>query len=229
VEGAESAQLIQASTRFVPHVAVLLVFTAAIALLQGGGRRDLEDCANPAALLPNGDPSPRASDANAEKRRTSRQRAVGERGRWTEGTTTTPEDFRLEYAVLHSYEPRRIYHQPGRNLVSEARSRTDELEWVRDGDRELPIHRLRFERSTRSAGPEVVAAYLIVYHGEPVTNPYRAHLAAAVPELWSGRRPMTLYLASVRAPAARRAQAEAATQRWLLERWQNHREACTAP
>lgn len=220
--------MIQASTRFVPHVAALVAFAAAVALLQGGGRRDVEDCADPAALLPRGEPLHYA-DGKQEKRRVTYESAVGERGRWTEGSVQSPEGFRLEYTVLHSYEPRRVYHQPGRNLVSEARSRSEQVERLRDGDREVPIHRLRFERSGRVAGPEVVAAYLLVYHGEPLLHPLREHLLAAPGELWSGRRPMTLYLVSTRAPAARRAEAEAATQRWLLERWRQHGEVCARP
>jgi hypothetical protein len=217
--------LIQASTRYVPHVAILLAFTAAVALLQGGERRNVEDCANPAALLPQGEPIHYA-DGRRERRHAGLRQAVGERGRWTEGSTPTPEGFRIEFSVLHSYEPRRIYHQPGRNLVKEARSRTEEIERVSDGNHEVPIHRLRFEQTTRSGGSEIVAAYLLVYHGEPVLDPYRAHAGAALRELWSGRRPMTLYLAHTQAPPSRRVAAEAAIQRWLLERWQRHREAC---
>ena len=83
MEGKASAELIQASTRYVPHVALLLVFTAAVALLQGSDRRNVEDCADPAALLPKGDPIQYA-DGRREKRHATYAQAVGPRGRWTD-------------------------------------------------------------------------------------------------------------------------------------------------
>lgn len=220
--------MIEASPRYVPYLALLLTFTMAVVLLQRRHDLDVDDCANPAALFPAGDPVA-DTDGKAERRHKTYTHAVGEKGRWGEGSIPTAAGFRLEYLIMHSFKPRLVYHRPGRNLVSHVRSRSDAVERVADDGRDVAIHRVNIESSDRRDGRKVVAAYLLVYHGESVVNPYLAQFGAVPAEIVSGRRPMTLYLVHTRVAEARRAEAEEVTRRWLLERWRTHRTACALP
>jgi hypothetical protein len=219
--------LILASTRYVPHVAVLLALTAVLTLLQARDDHRDDDCANPAALFPvRAAPYDDEHDEKAEKRRRTNQVAAGESGRWDEGSVELSPGLRLNYTIVRTFEPRRIYHQPGRNLATDVRTRREGIEHLDDGTRPVAIHRLHIETARRAGEGQIVAAYLLVHRGEAVVNPILAQLRGAPFELVSGRRPMTRYLVFARVPPARRAEAEEATRAWLLDAWRRHQAAC---
>lgn len=218
--------MIHASSRYVPHVAVAVALAAVLALLQAGSARERETCENPAALFPVAPAPYDDGDGKAERRRRVHELAAGPNGRWSEGSVEVAPDLRLNYTIVRSFHPRRVYHQPGRNLASDVRTRHESIERHEVAGRSVSIHRIEFETVRRPGDREVVAAYMLLHRGETVENPILAQLRGAPFELVSGRRPMTRYLVFARVPPARRAEAEEATRAWLLDAWRRHQAAC---
>jgi hypothetical protein len=219
--------LIHASARYVPHVAVVVTLSAVLVLLQAHGRYNRDRCENVAALFPVAAAPYDDGDSKAERRRRVHERAAGESGRWSEGSVEVAPGLRLNYTIVRSFNPRRVYHQPGRNLATDVRTRHESIERIEDDGRSVALHRIQFETGGRRGDKEVVAAYLLVHRGEAVASPILTQLRGAVSQFVSGRRPMTRYLVFARVPPARRAEAEQATRVWLLEAWRRHQRACS--
>lgn len=211
----------RASTRFVPHILVLLVLAGVPTLLHSYGRFDVEDCRNPAALMVLHNGSQRASWVR--ERWLERASATRE---WRQGKRPIPATLHeLRTVVVRTYDPKIVYHQPEIALVRGFGADAREVEWIEHAGEALPVHRPYFGiHSDRPA--KVVAAYLLVYRGRPVANPYLAQLLAAPLELASGRSPMTLFFATATVGRGEVELAEEAADRWLAETWSAYRSAC---
>lgn len=90
-----------------------------------------------------------------------------------------------------SYDAKRLYHHP--ELALMRGTETAAAGVMRTSARpDVPLHVLRTARDGRSG----VAVYALLYEGRFVDNPIAFQVRAAAELLVSGRKPMTLFLAS---------------------------------
>jgi hypothetical protein len=71
-----------------------------------------------------------------------------------------------------------------------------------------------------------VVAYLLVYDGKPLNNPYLEQLTAAPRQMLIGRLPMTLFLAYANVMGNEQEAALGAAREWLASSWRLYRAAC---
>jgi hypothetical protein len=217
--------LIEVSTRFVPHIAVLVLVAAIPTLLHSTGRFDVEDCAAPAVLLapPDADLAPLLSAAERQRF----DRAWGA-GNWSAGTLPRVDHAaRLSYVVARSFDPKAVYHWPESRAVWEVRPVERRVEEIESEGVRIPVHRAYYERDLTRPGHSILVAYLLVYQSRPVGNPYLAQILSAPRQVVTGRRPMWLFLVYGRVPNAQLAETEASVREWLAATWQRHRAVCT--
>jgi exosortase len=196
------------SARFaLPLAALCTLALVPVALNSYAGRRS-DDCAHPEVLMPGAPPS----SAKAEPFDAFAFREGSVRG--------SPE---LRYAIVRSYDPKKLYHRPEYWLTDHREPLASAAGEVDAGDRSLPVRHLQF--SARD-GQVDLAAYLLVYGGEPVANPVRAQLADAPALMLRGQQPMTLYYAQAVARAQDEQAASDALDRWLASSWKQYREIC---
>jgi hypothetical protein len=139
---------------------------------------------------------------------------------WCHGSLGTlmpsaPADF----WIMRSYDPKKLYHLPDTGLVRGAAPSQRTTEWVHLGDERVPIHRAYYAQEE----PAVFAAYLLVYNGEPVGNPYLAQLASFPRQLVRGTSPMNLFFVSARGPHGNLEQMEQVGINWLLQSLERYR------
>jgi hypothetical protein len=97
----------------------------------------------------------------------------------------------VQLFVARSFDAKRLYHHPelailrGTNTTPAGRSRLP-------GRPDVPLHVLRTSRG----GQNGIAAYALHYDGTYVERPMLFQMRTAVALLFSGRKPMTLFLAS---------------------------------
>jgi hypothetical protein len=146
-----------------------------------------------------------------------------ESSQWGEGSFFR-DGVRFDFSIIRSYDAKRLYHRPENSLVDHAfvvQSRG--IEWVRADSGALPIHRAYYG----DTDPAILVAYLLVYRFSPVASPYWPQLRAAPIEIFSGRRPMTLFLIQARGSPGSLREMEKVEQEWLLSSWEKYRFACT--
>lgn len=171
-----------------------------------------EDCAHPERLFAGGLP------ATARRAQAIEQRLDAER--WIEGRAAASDGgSTLAYVIARSYDPKRLYYRPERVLLRHEPAGA-ELEWAEHDGERVPIHRLRYDV------PGLTAAYLLVYGGRPVDDPYGEQLRSAPAQLLTGPWPMTLFFVSERGAPSRLEAARRRTRDWLLEGWRRYQSAC---
>jgi hypothetical protein len=208
------------SSRYVPHIVVILVLAGIPTLLHSWGRFEVEDCANPAALLVVPQAGARRSEGWANARWLERASPTRQ---WVEGRIPIEGTaLSLETVIVRSYDPKILYHQPELALVRQARSEHANVEWFEHAGERLPIHWPEYD----SEPAAVVAAYVLVYRGRPVANPYLAQLLAAPLQVVTGRSPMTLLFVRGAVPVGRRELSESLARKWLASAWDQYRAAC---
>ena len=212
------------STRYIrPSVLLLTVALLPVWAHTLEWRRG-DDCADPVALwkataiegtLGGGEGQPPPINENYRVQRTL--------GTARPGAPDLPE---LEFEILRAYDPKDLYldaRSPTR-LALQVSSRPPKVRWIAvDGER-LPIQLTQVEQSGRSE----VVAYLYAWGARPVAHPFRAQLAAALPQLFTGTRPMTLLLVSGYASPVRAAALKDSAIEWLGKAWRHYRGACRA-
>jgi hypothetical protein len=218
--------LIHASTRHVPLIAVLLALAAAPTWLHHTGRLNVDDCGELAiAFEPMSDGSPPVGDGEAARRRKRLLTLYGD-GSWVEGRVSIRRGGpRLTTVVVRSFDPKTIYHWPGNRVIGTRPERTT-LETVTAGAGQLPIHRLHYPRRSERGRKVKFAAYLLVYGGELVRNPYLAQLLSAPRQVVAGRMPMWLFFVFGDVHPADLDDAEQSAVDWLLDSWHRYQEAC---
>ncbi len=213
--------MIEASTRYVPHIVALIVLAAIPTLLHSLGRFDVDDCANSPALLAPPDAA-HAPLLSAEER-VHLDNYWGA-GNWSAGALDGgDQDQRLRYVIVRSFDPKAVYHWPEARVVDHRHSSRSLEEVTIDGMR-LPVHRAFYEpQGSRTT----VVAYLLVYDAQAVGNPYLAQLLAGPKQVLLGRRPMWLFLVYGEVGKGEREAAEQRAREWLASAWERHRTACT--
>lgn len=129
----------------------------------------------------------------------------------------------FDFTIIRSYDAKRLYHRPETSLVEHAIADTRGIQWVPTDSGILPIHRVYYG----DTDPAIMVAYVLVYRSSPVASPYWPQLRAAPVELFSGRRPMTLFFIQARGTRRRLSAMEKVGREWLLSSWANYRSACT--
>ena len=125
----------------------------------------------------------------------------------------------LDFWIMRSYDPKKLYHLPDTGLVRGAAPSRRTTEWVDLGDERVPIHRAYYAEEE----PAVFAAYLLIYNGEPVANPYLAQLASFPLQLLRGTSPMNLLFVSGRGPRGSLEQMEQVGIAWLMQSLERYR------
>jgi hypothetical protein len=133
----------------------------------------------------------------------------------------------LEYAVIRSYNAKRLYYRPEHRYLHGAVPNVQTIEWIDYAGTRLPIHR-SFYPSTASSQRKRIVAYLLMYEGRAVGNPYIAQLVSAPRQLLRGSRPMTLFLVSGEVRSSDLEAAEAHAREWLTRAWQKYRAVCAS-
>jgi hypothetical protein len=179
---------------------------------------EIDDCKAARVLVPE---SAQVSHSGGSRDAFMRERFQS--SQWHEGSFFS-EGQRFDFSIIRSYDAKRLYHRPENSLVEHAfvvQSR--EIEWVRADFGPLPIHRAYYG----DTDPAVLVAYLLVYRSSPVASPYWPQLRAAPVELFTGRRPMTLFLIQAHGSPRSIRKMEEVEREWLLSSWEEYRSACT--
>ena len=213
--------MIPVSFRYVRPVGLLLALASVPVIAHSVFGLASETCADPKTLLAGFD-APEPSPARAEFLRSVMHMSEFAEGSVTRDGRTTG----LDYLVLRSWDPKRLYHRPEQRLLKGVVAKGTRWEWLETGDRRLPIQTVEYEKLLVTQS-KPVAAYLLVYDGEPVSNPYWAQLRSSMSQLVWGKQPMTLYFVyggRGRDPG----ETEAHIRSWLIDAWRRHRSVCAS-
>ena len=93
----------------------------------------------------------------------------------------------------------------------------------RDADNDVGL-----ATTARDDARKRIVAYLLMYEGRAVGNPYIAQLASAPRQLVRGSRPMTLFLVSSHVRSSALEAADAPAWEWLTRAWQKYRAVCAS-
>jgi len=204
------------SDRYVRPLAVCFLLALIPVVLHSYLKVENDDCKAPLAFMLE---SPQASSSSGK--RVAWMREFFQSSQWQEGSFFK-DGVRFDFSIIRSYDAKRLYHRPETSLVEHAIVQNREIEWVQADSGALPIHRAYYGNTD----PAIVVAYLLVYHSSPVASPYWPHLRTAPVELFSGRRPMTLFFIQARGSPGRFGEMEKVEQEWLLSSWDKYRSAC---
>ncbi len=206
------------SRRFIPQLAALAVLALLPVLLHSylGHRRD--ECADPFRLVP-------SSNVGAKAERDAYMKAHLSAFQWREGKVKGGDGApTLDYSIVRSYEAKKLYYLIERRLLKVEPDEEKRVSASVDGVT-LPIRTLRFDPKPGSRTGRL-AAYLLVYDGEPVDDPYRIQLLSAPSNLVLGALPMTAFfvIATLEVDEAERVRARQIE--WLEQSWRNYRSIC---
>ena len=207
------------SRRYAPHMTALLLVAAIPVMVHSYADVRRDECADPFRLAA----STRRSDG-AQQRDTFMKKRFGA-FQWKEGQLRAKAGLPpVSWAVIRTYDAKTIYYRIATRLLG-GQPDAEALEWVDAAGERLPIRRLRYDPDPGSRAA-VVAAYLLVYDGRPVANPYLNQLLSAPRRIFSGSLPMTVFFASSRATLERTESVEQRQGEWLLDSWQRYRSIC---
>lgn len=205
------------SQRYLPHLIALLVLALIPVTLHTYAEVRGDECADPLVLV-----SSSSIVANTRRNKAMSHRFSG--AQFREGRLPGRDgEPPLSIAVIRGYDAKKLYYRIS-NRVHDAAPDRVELEWL-EGEPRLPIRRASFKPDPiRSTVLE--SAYLLIYDGEPVENPYRNQLLAAPRRLFTGNRPMTAFFVSATVPAASLEAIRRRQDEWLRESWERYRAVC---
>jgi hypothetical protein len=130
----------------------------------------------------------------------------------------------LEFHVVRSFDPRRIYVHPHALLGRRFEPDASQIEWLADGHERIPVRRL--EASDPLRGLLRRAFLLYVYDGRPVEDPFLAQLRGALPQVLEGTRPLTLFLVAGDATPDQIDEVETRARQWLSAAWRFYERTC---
>jgi hypothetical protein len=146
---------------------------------------------------------------------------------WEGAVDPRTNRFGLEYAVIRSYNAKRLYYRAEYRYLRGAIPDGHTIEWIDGAGTRLPIHR-SFYPSTASGQRKRIVAYLLMYEGRAIGNPYIAQLVSAPRQLVRGSRPMTLFILSGEVRSSDFEAAEARAREWLTRAWHKYRAVCVS-
>lgn len=205
------------SLRYVRPLSACLLLALIPVVVHSYLRVEINDCKAPSALVPE---SAQAAHSGGSRDAWMRQRFQS--SQWDEGSFFR-DGLRFDFSIIRSYDAKRLYQRPETALVEHANVERRGIEWVQADSGALPIHWAYYG----DRDPAIVVAYLLVYRSSPIASPYWPHLRAAPLELFSGRRPMTLFLIQARGSPGSLGEMEKVGREWVLSSWEKYRSACT--
>ncbi len=174
--------------------------------------------------MPAASSTPAAESAPTEKREAFMVSRFGAH-QWQEGKLRPTLDVPPQsWTIIRSHDAKNLYYRVAHRLLDES-PQSIELEWIQAGNEELPIRRARFRR-TPSSPLAIIAAYLLVYDGEPVANPYLNQLVAAPLRVFTGSRPMTVFLIAANVQEKQTQRTDQVQAEWLVDAWKRYRRIC---
>ncbi|MGA7462514.1 MAG: hypothetical protein WBW69_19930 [Candidatus Korobacteraceae bacterium] len=205
------------SLRYVRPLSVCLFVALIPVVVHSYFHLEIDDCKTPLALVQ--EPA-HPSDAGAKRDAFMRDRFQS--SQWQEGSFSK-DGLQFDFSIVRSYDAKRLYHRPENSLVEHSAivDRRD-LVWVEADSDAMPIHRAYYG----DTDPAILVSYVLVYRSVPVASPYSAQLRAAPVEVFSGRRPMTLFLIQGHGSPSRLQEMEKVEREWLLSSWEKYRSAC---
>ncbi len=206
------------SQRYALPLALLCALAVApVAMHSSAGLRG-DDCANPAALVP--------AEGTVDPARALQMDQQFKASQWREGVlAANGESPALHWVVVRSYEPRLLYYRGTRRLWLDVARGGDSVEWIESDDGKLPIVRSKLEGEWGEQ-PRAVIASLLVYDGEPVAEGWRAQLAAAPRQIFTGSQPMTLFSVRGNVRPGEHEAAERRAHAFLVDSWRTYRALC---
>jgi hypothetical protein len=206
------------SSRYSAALALLLALAVVPVAAHSSKSLRGDDCANPAALVPGDGPVDAARATLMEQQYQASQ--------WREGILPAVGDLpELRFAVVRSYEPRLLYYRGSRRLWQEVEPGGDTIEWLESDDGKLPIVRSRLT-GDRPGYARAVIASLLVYEGEPVEKGWISQLRAAPRQIFTGSRPMTMFVVRGDVHGDDLEAVEKRAHAFLLDSWRTYRALC---
>ena len=71
-----------------------------------------------------------------------------------------------------------------------------------------------------------MALYMFAYGQEPVVHPLSAQMRSAIPQIFGGTRPLTLFLVAGEVPRLRMKAMQQRGHAWLVAAWRHYQKAC---
>lgn len=210
------------SSRYQPYIVVLTFLTLIPVTIHSYVKVRGDDCPNPAQLVQ--EVQARESDPGRSE---WMQSLYDAEQYWEGGVYPRTNRLSLEYAVIRSYNAKRLYYRPEHRYLRGAVPNVQTIEWIDYAGTRLPIHR-SFYPSTASGQRKRIVAYLLMYEGKAIGNPYIAQLVSAPRQLVRGSHPMTLFLVSGEVHSSDFEAAEADAREWLKRAWQTYRAVCVS-
>lgn len=209
----------QLARRWAPHFCALLAVSLIPVVLHAYVGIEAEDCEKASGIAPHWAPSdpPSGPERYIEKRMKP--------SHWREGTLRGEHGSILHYTIARGFDAKHIYYRPEYKLVRHERPVAHEVRWIDADGEKLPVHRPIYE-ARRGNRPVGFAAYLVLYGGRPVENPYRTQLRAAPLQILTGRVPATLFFVAGHVPESELPAAEERAYEWLRTSWQNYQVIC---
>lgn len=205
------------SARYAPHVFAFLAPAMAAVLLHSYIGLRAEACPQATSLFA-------GQSIGSGTFREKRMQETFKAKRWAEGSLQMPRpEWRGDFAVIQSYDAKRLYHRPELHLNRGSTPVRRGLEQVHvDGDL-VSIHHVYYSTTESTA---LHAAYILIYDSQPVANPYSAQIRLAPLQIVRGTYPMTLSFVSVRGPASAAHELERQSVSSLLDSWREYKSAC---
>lgn len=212
--------MIEISTRYLGAALALILLALIPVGLHSYAGMDDDDCADAVAMLDAGQ-IPGSFDV--------RERSNARRGNWLQWTRgrvdpSGPGVEPMEFRIVRSMKPRRIYLRPTSFLGRKLEPDEVELGWLESDGVKLPVYTGTVFHYAK--GALQVASWMYVYEGRPVAHPFRAQMATALPQLFSGTRSLTLFLISGYAPRRRIELVSDPAGEWLAAAWRRYQSVC---
>ena len=205
------------SRRFIPQLAALTVLALVPVGLHNylGYQRD--ECADPFRLVPSTNVDKVKRDAYMKNQLSAFQ--------WREGKVMgADQEPPLEYTILRSYEAKKLYYRLDRRLLQLEPSQEMRVTTSVDGVT-LPIRTVRVDPEP-GGRTGMLAAYLLVYDGEPVDEPYLNQALAAPASILFGALPMTAFFVATKLEVDQAESVRARQIEWLEDSWRSYRSIC---
>ena len=207
------------STRYAPQLAIVMLLAALPVVLHTYAEVESDECAAPERLVR------RSIVRPPSERRIAFIQGKFDTSAFREGRTKAEDGLsRMPWIVLRTHRARNLYYRIANRLL---RKEPDSVrvESVEVGALTLPIRRVEYKPEPGSP-LGVQAAYLLVYDGEPVDNPYLSQFFAAPQRLFTGSQPMTVFFISGATARGRAEDVKERQTRWILEAWREYRTLC---